>query len=95
MTEREPLDVNRFREPPTLSAIDVAGRAGVPLEYAQRISRALGLPEVDPDAIEYDERDAAVFSALRLIIDQGFSEEDIIDVARTYGQALSAPLTQR
>jgi adenylate cyclase len=59
------------------------------LDYAKRIFRALGLPEVPDDAVRFDDRDVEVLGGLGAILDQGFSDEEIIQVARTYGYGLS------
>ena len=83
------VDPDRFREPPTLSARQAAERAGIDLAYARRLFRALGLPETDVDAVDFDEQDVEVLKALRLILKQGYGEEEIIEVARTYGYAMS------
>lgn len=85
----EPLDPERFREPPTLSARQVAERAGVDLAYARRIFRALGFAELDDDAVDFDEEDVEVMRTLKVILDLGYGEEDVIEVARTYGYAMS------
>lgn len=83
------VDPERFREPPTLSARQVAERAGIELPYARRIFRALGLAELDDDEIDFDEGDVEVLTSLRLILEQGYDEEEILEVARTYGYAMS------
>lgn len=83
------VDPDRFREPPTLSARQAAEKAGIELAYARRLFRALGLPETDDDIIDFDEQDVEVLTALRLILKQGYGEEEIIEVARTYGYAMS------
>ena len=83
------VDPARFREPPTLSAREAAERARIDLGYARRLFRALGLPETEDDVIDFDEQDVEVLSALRLILNQGYGEEEIIEVARTYGYAMS------
>ena len=83
------VDPDRFREAPTLSAREVAERAGIELAYARRIFRALGLPEWDDDAIDFGEQDVEVLTGLRSILEQGYEEEDVLEVARAYGYAMS------
>ena len=83
------MDPERFREPPTLSASQAAERAGIDLAYARRLFRALGLPETADDVVDFDEEDVEVLTALRLILKQGYGEEEIIEVARTYGYAMA------
>ncbi len=85
----EPLDPQRFRPTATLTALEVAGRAGVSLEFARRLFRALGLPDVPDDAVEFSEQDVEVLAAVARILGAGFSEEDLIGIARTYGYGLS------
>jgi adenylate cyclase len=85
----EPFDPLRFGPAPTLTGPEVAERAGMSLDYAKRVFRALGLPEVPDDAVRFDDRDVEVLSGLRAFLDQGFSDEEIIQVARTYGYGLS------
>lgn len=85
----EPLDPQRFRPPPTLTGPEAAEQAGIPVDYAKRIFRALGLPEVPDEAVEFNEEDVTVLRALKAILAQGYSEEDIIQVARTYGYGMS------
>lgn len=84
------IDPRRFRDPPPrYTAAEVWDRAGLEETFARRLFRALGLPEVDDDAIEFDERDIAVANTVRMLLDQGYPEEDIVTVARTYGYSLS------
>lgn len=84
------IDPRRFREPPPrYTAAEVWKAAGLEEAFARRLFRALGLPEVDDDAIEFDERDIAVARTVRMLLDQGYPQEDIVTVARTYGYSLS------
>jgi len=85
----EPLDPQRFRTPPTLTAPEVAEGAGVSLDFARRIFRALGLPDVGDDQVEFAESDVEVLAAVGRIMRAGFSEDDLIGIARTYGYGLS------
>jgi adenylate cyclase len=39
--------------------------------------------------VEFDEEDVAVMKGLKAILEQGFGEEDVIQVARTYGYGMS------
>lgn len=85
----EPLDPRRFRPVPRFTGPEVSRRAGIPHEYAKRLWLALGLPDVPDDEVEFDDRDLEVLGSLKLILDQGYSEEEILEVGRAYGQALS------
>ena len=85
----EPFDPLRFRPTPQFTGPEVAAKVGMSAEYAKRIFRALGLAEVPDDVIEFDERDVEVLQGLKAILEQGFPEEKIVEVARTYGHGLS------
>jgi adenylate cyclase len=65
----------------------VAERSGLDYEYARRVWRALGMPEVDPDTPYFDEVDVATLASLKQLIDAGVDREAIIVNARVYGQA--------
>jgi adenylate cyclase len=82
-------DPLRFRAAPELTGPQVAERAGLTVEFAKRIFRALGLPEVPDDAVEFAEQDVRVLETLQTILSQGYSEEEVVEVARTYGYGLS------
>ena len=90
--EREPeaLDPYRFRPSPTLSGEEVAAKAGVDFEFAQRVNRALGFPDAEPSQVLFDERDAQVLANVKALLDLGIPLQDLISVARVYGQSLSA-----
>ncbi len=85
----EPLDPRRFRPVPTLTGPETSERGGIPHEYAKRIWRALGLPDIPDDAVEFDDQDVQSLRALKLALDQGYSEDDVLEVSRTIGQAMS------
>jgi adenylate cyclase len=84
-----PIDPDRFRLPPRYDAVQLTQKAGLDLDLARRVFRALGFPEVPDDQVEFDDRDLEVGRALRLLLDQGYSETDVLTVARTYGYSLS------
>ncbi|MFN2389815.1 MAG: adenylate cyclase regulatory domain-containing protein [Actinomycetota bacterium] len=88
MTE-VPLDPYRFRDAPFLTPPEAAARAGVDLEIARRFWRALGLPELDDDAVELDDEDVTALGLLREIAGSGVPADDLVVVARVYGQALA------
>ena len=83
------LDPQRFRPEPVYTGAQIADAAGLDLEMCRRLVRALGLPDVPDDEVEFDDRDLKVLEAIRLLLDQGYSERDMITVARTYGQSIS------
>lgn len=91
-TERLRLQIEEFllEGPAHLSRQDVAGRAGVDVEDAARLWRALGFPDVGDDAPVFADIDVEV---LALAVD--LAERGIVDVTsqaaitRTIGQAMS------
>ncbi|HYP22957.1 MAG TPA: adenylate cyclase regulatory domain-containing protein, partial [Actinomycetota bacterium] len=85
----QPIDPARFREVPTLTGPEVSRRAGVEHAFAKRVWLTLGLPDIPDDEVEFDESDVDVLGGLKLILDQGYPREDVLDVARAYGQAMS------
>lgn len=85
----QPIDPARFRPVPTLTSIEAARLAGVDHAFATRVWLTLGLPDIPDDEVEFDEDDVEVLRGLKLILDQGYPEDDVVDVARAYGQALS------
>ena len=85
----QPIDPARFREVPTLTGVEAAHRAGVDHAFAKRVWLTLGLPDVPDDEVEFDDSDVEVLQALKLILDQGYPRDDIFEVARAYGHAMS------
>lgn len=83
------IDPQRFRPVPRYTAQQLAAEAGLDLDFGRRVLSALGLPRVEDDEVEFDERDLQVTKILRFLLDQGYGENDILTVARTYGYALS------
>lgn len=83
------LDPQRFRPEPVYTGPQIAEAAGLELEFAKRLARALGLPDVGDEAVEYDEDDLRVMKTIRMFLEQGYSERDMITMARTYGQSIS------
>lgn len=83
------LDPQRFRPEPIYTGPQIADAAGLELEMCRRLVRALGLPDAPDDDVEFDDRDLGVLKTIRLLLEQGYSERDMITVARTYGQSIS------
>lgn len=75
---------------PEFTAEETAGAAGVSLEFAVQILRAFGLAEMDPQTDKlFDEQDVETLRAIRSLLDAGIPGDDLIAVARVYGQAFS------
>lgn len=85
----EPIDPRRFREVPTLTGPETSQRAGVPHAFAKRVWLALGLPDIPDDAVEFGASDVEALASLKLVLDQGYPEDDVLEVARAQGHALS------
>lgn len=85
----EPIDPRRFREVPTLTGPEAAARAGVRYALAKRVWLALGLPDIPAEDVEFGESDVDVLGGLKLVLDQGYPEDDVLEVARAYGSATS------
>jgi adenylate cyclase len=83
------FDPYRFRPVPKYTGPEVAARAGMDYETSRRIWRALGFPDIDESAVEFDDRDAEALTALKGLLDNGIAFDDFLTVARVYGQALS------
>lgn len=85
----QPIDPARFRDAPTMNGVEAARAAGVEHAFAKRVWLTLGLPDIPDEDVEFDDTDVDVLRGLKLILDQGYPEDDVVDVARAYGQALS------
>lgn len=85
----QPIDPARFRAVPTLTGPETSRLAGFDHEFAKRVWLTLGLPDVPDDEVEFDESDVDVLRGLKLILDQGYPRDDILEVARAFGHTLS------
>lgn len=85
----DPIDPARFRDVPTLTGPETSRLGGVDHAFAKRVWLTLGLPDIPDDEVEFDESDVTVLRGLKLIRDQGYPDDDILDVARAYGQAMN------
>lgn len=80
------LDEELLGGPRTLTARDLAERAGVDLEMVRGFWRTMGLPHADPDDPVYTARDAeAVDRAAALMRDHGLDLATVITVTRALG----------
>ena len=83
------IDPYRYRPRPTLTAPDAAARAGVDLALARRVYRALGFPDVADDEVAFDDEDVEMLQVLQDLCDTGVPVDQLITVARVYGQSLA------
>lgn len=85
----QPIDPARFREVPTLNGVEAARLAGVEHAFAKRVWLTLGLPDIPDEDVEFGDSDVEVLRGLKLILNQGYPADDVVEVARAYGHALS------
>lgn len=72
-----------------LTAAEVAGRAGLRLDQARKLWRALGFPEPGSEAV-YDEADVAALRRVLEVIDSGLLDMDVaVNLARGLGQTMA------
>lgn len=83
------IDPYRFRPPPLYTGPEVASKVGMEYEMSRRIWRALGFPDIDEAMVEFDDRDIEALAALKGVLDAGIPLEELLSVARVYGQTLS------
>src|ERR1044072_8850868 len=70
--------------------IEVAERAGVPLEHARRLWRALGFPDVDDDNVAFTDLDVHALRTVQELLELGLLDEDTqLATTRAMGQSLS------
>jgi adenylate cyclase len=70
--------------------LEVAERAGVPLDRAQRLWRALGFPDVDDDKVAFTDLDIQALQTVQGLVDLGvIDEETQLATTRAMGQSLS------
>lgn len=84
-----PFDPDRFRPEQTMTGPEIADRAGIDFETTKRIWRALGFPEPNDHDVSFDENDLAALRSLAAMVELGFDIDDLVGMARTYGQAMS------
>ncbi|WP_372790854.1 adenylate cyclase regulatory domain-containing protein [Paraconexibacter sp.] len=75
--------------PPTLTGRQLAERAGVELEMLQALRRSHGMPILDPDVVEFSEREVEAARSPALFRALGLSDDQILDVSRVLGRGLA------
>ena len=85
----ETIDPYRFRPEPIHTGPEAAAKAQMDYETSKRIWRALGFPDIDESVVEFDDKDVEALAALKGLLDGGIGLEELMSVARVYGQALS------
>ncbi|NUU15886.1 adenylate/guanylate cyclase domain-containing protein [Cellulomonas humilata] len=80
------LDAELLGGPRTLSARDLAERAGIEIDVVRAFWTTMGLPHADPDDPIYTERDAeAIDRAAALVREHGLDLRTVITVTRALG----------
>ncbi len=67
------------------TAREIAGRAGIGLEFLQRATAALGIPNNDPDERRLTDADLEAARGLKAFLDAGLPEDGLLQVTRTIG----------
>jgi adenylate cyclase len=73
---------------PRYTARECAAEAGVGLEMAMRLRRALGLPAVDPDERSAGDADLQSIRLAAAYLEAGMAEDDVLAVTRVLGRGL-------
>ncbi|MEA2476266.1 MAG: adenylate cyclase [Actinomycetota bacterium] len=76
-------------EDATLTSVETARRAGVDLDTARRIWRALGFPALGDDVKAFGADDVTALSLTKEVLETGWPLEEILSIARVYGQSIS------
>ncbi len=84
-----PVDPARFAPEPSLTAVEVAEKAGVDLEIARRFTRAVGFPAIDESEVAFSDRDVEMLRVLRELLATGTPLDELVAVARVLGQAFA------
>lgn len=84
------LDPSRLRPTLTLTGPEAAAQAGTDYELARRFWRALGLPDLEPDEVGFEDRDVRALEAVERLKQRGLPVEDLVNAGRAYGKAFSA-----
>jgi adenylate cyclase len=73
----------------TLTAEDVAERAGVSVEFVKRHRRALGLPLSEEGEKAFSEEDVDAIEDVKRFIEAGLDEDGVDDATRVVGESMS------
>jgi adenylate cyclase len=85
------LPIDRVLDPAdvTLTAIDVAERSGMPLEFLRRLWRSLGLAEAEDTDLAYTEADLEAASTLAPFLAAGLDEDTLLVVGQVLGNGMA------
>lgn len=68
---------------------EIAERAGFELEFVEKLTRALGLPRIDPDERVFSGADLEAAERAKQFLDAGIPPEGLLEVARIIGMGMS------
>ncbi len=74
---------------PRLTAAEITSEAGIDLDLARRLRRAMGLPDVPEDEPAFFEEDLEALYRAKRLMDQGLNPAELLHLARTLGLATS------
>lgn len=75
--------------PPTLTAAQLADRAGVPLELLQAVRASQGLAIADPDRVDFAEAETRAVELTARFAELGVSEAQMVAIGRVLGRGLA------
>ena len=84
-----PLDRALGGASPSLTAVEIAEKSGLPLELLRRLWRALGLAEAGDDEVAYGERDLEAAKAVAQFHTAGLDEDSLVLISQVIGQGAS------
>jgi adenylate cyclase len=73
----------------TRTADEIEAETGVPAAMLIRARRLHGLPEPGPDERAFTDDDIAAAKSMKLFIDAGFDEEQIVEISRVLGEGMA------
>jgi adenylate cyclase len=77
-------------EPPIYTPVQVAERAGMPLERVRQYWRNLGLPDVPDDTVAFTDYDVQTLTVLSALMQHGMVDEDAaVLMARVIGSSMA------
>jgi adenylate cyclase len=68
---------------------EIAEQAGFELQFLERLTRALGLPRIDPDEKAFPSADLEAAKRAKEFVDAGLPEEGLLEISRIIGMGMS------
>ena len=86
----EAIEVSLLGGAPAFTRAEVAGRAGVPIDAAERLWHSLGFPRAADDEMVFTEADVRALERARRLIEAGILDEDSqAAMVRTWGRSFA------